>query len=96
MRKGLYPYEYMNDWGKFNESSKEDFYSHLKMEDIIDADYAHARRACTEFEIKISGEYYDLYVQSDTLLLADVFENYQKMCLEVYELDPTRFLTAQV
>ena len=79
LRKGVYPYEYMDDWEKFNETSlpeKEDFYSHLNMEDITDADYAHAKRVCKDFEIKNLGEYYDLYVQSDTLLLVDVLENF--------------------
>ena len=92
LQKSAYPYEYMGDWEKFNEISlpeKEDFYSHLNMEDIIDADYAHAKRVCKDFEIKKLGEYHDLYVQSDTLLLADVFEN---LCLEIYGLDPSKFL----
>ena len=52
----------------------KDFYSHLNMEDIINADYAHAKRVCKDFEIKKLGEYYGLCVQSDTLLLAIVFE----------------------
>ena len=55
---------------------KEDFFSHLNMEDITDADYAHAKRVCKDFEIKKLREYYDLYVQSITLLLPDVFETY--------------------
>ena len=78
----------MDDWEKFNETSlpeKEDFYSHLNMEDITDADYVHTKRVCKDFEIKNLGEYHDLYVQSDTLLLADVFENFRNMCLEIYE-----------
>ena len=97
LQKGVYPYEYMDDWEKFNETSlpeKEDFYSHLNMEDITDADYAHAKRVCKDFEIKNLGEYHDLYVQSDTLLLADVFENFRNMCLKIYELDPAKFLSA--
>ena len=76
LRKGGYPYEHMDDWEKFNEillCGKEDFYSHLNMEDIIDADYVHAKRVFKDFEIKNSREYHHLYVQSDTLLLADVF-----------------------
>ena len=97
LQKGVYPYEYMDDWEKFNETllpKKEDFYSHLNMEDITDADYAHAKRVCKDFEIKNLGEYHDLYVQSDTLLLADVFENFRNMCLKIYELDPAKFLSA--
>ena len=87
----------MDDCEKFNETSlteKEDFYSHLNMKDITDADYAHAKRVCKEFEIKNLGEYHDLYVQSETLLLADVFENFRNMCLEIYELDPAKYLSA--
>ena len=54
------------------------------MRDITDADYAHVKRVCKDFEIKNLGEYHDLYVQSNTLLLADVFENFQNMCLKIY------------
>ena len=97
LQKGVYPYEYMDDWEKFNEASlpeKEDFYSHLNIEDITDADYTHAKRVCKEFEMKNLGEYHDLYGPSNALLLADVFENFRNMCLKMYELDPTRFLPA--
>ena len=54
------------------------------MGDITDADYAHAKRVCKDFEIKDLGEYDDLYVQSNTLLLADVFENFKDMCINIY------------
>ena len=86
LRKGVYPYEYMDYREKFNETSlpeKEDFYSHLNMEHITGADYAHAKRVCKHFEIKNLGEYHDLYVQSDALLLADVFGNF-KICVLIY------------
>ena len=86
----------MNDWKKFNETSlleKEEFYSHLNMKDITDAVYAYAERVCKDFEIKNLGEYYDLYVQSNTLLLVDVFENFRNICLQIYELDPAKFLS---
>ena len=88
----------MDDCEKSNETSlpeKEDFYSHLSMEDITDADYAHPKRVCKDFEIKNLGEYHDLYVQSNTLLLADVSENFRNMCLEIYKLDPSKFLSGQ-
>ena len=65
LRKGVYPYEYLDDWEKLNETSvpeKEHFYSHLNMEDITDADYAYAKRVFKDFEIKNLGEYHDLYV----------------------------------
>ena len=87
----------MDVWGKLNETSlpeKEDFYSHLNMEDITDADYAHTKRVSKEFKINNLGEYHDFYIQSDTLLSADVFENFRNMCLKIYELDPARFLSA--
>ena len=84
-------------WKILNETSlpeKEDFYSHLDIEDITDADYIYAKRDCKGFEIKNLAEYHDLYVQSNTWLLADVFENFRNTCLERYELDPTKFLSA--
>ena len=77
----------MDDWAKFNETlltEKEEFYSHLNMEDITGADFAHAKRVCKNFEIKNLGEYFDLYVQSNTLLLADVYEKLRKTCLIKY------------
>ena len=66
------------------------------MEDITDADYAHAKKNknCKEFKIKNLREYHDLYVQSDTLLVAEVFENFRNMCLQICELDPATFLSA--
>ena len=97
LRKGVYPYEYMDSWEKFDETTlppKEAFYSNLNLEDISDEDYAHAQKVWDVFEIKNRVEYHDLYVQSDTLLLADVFENFRNMCLEIYELDPTYFVSA--
>ena len=73
----LFYYEYIDDCEKFNEAplpDKENFYSHLNLADITDADYAHVKRVSKDFEIKNLGEYNDLYVQSDALLLAGVFE----------------------
>ena len=93
LRKGDYPYEYMDAWEKFNElsvPSKEDFYSNLNMEDINDIDYRHANKV---FKLKNLGNYHDLYVQSDTLLLAGVFNNFRNMYLKEYELDPAHFLS---
>ena len=81
MRKGVYPYKYMDGLEKFNETSshrKEDFYSNLKMKNIKNLDYNRAERICKDFNIKNSGEYHDLYLKIDTLLLADVFENFKK------------------
>ena len=91
LRKGVYPYEYMDSWERFNETtlpSKEDFYSNLNMEDIDDIDYRHGNNVFKRFKLENLGQYHDLYVQGDTLLLADVFENFRDMCVKVYELDP--------
>ena len=70
------------------------FYSHLNMEDITDADYEHTKRVCKDFEIENLGQYHHLYVQIDTLLLANIFENFRNICLKIYELDPAKFLSA--
>ena len=96
LRKGVYPYEYMDSWEKFNETSlpsKKDFYSNLNMEDIDDKDYRHGNNVFKGFKLENLGDYHDLYVQSDILLLADVFENLRDMCVKVYELDPAHFLS---
>ena len=96
LRKGVYPYEYMDNWERFNETSlpsKESFYSNLNMEDIDDIDYRHGNNVFNKFKLNNLGDYHDLYVQSDTLLLADVFENFRDMCLKEYELDSAHFLS---
>ena len=94
LRKGIYPYEYMDSWEKLNGTlpSKEDFYSNLNMEDIDDIDYRHGNNVFKGFKLENLGDYCDLYVQSDTLL-ADVFENFRNMCIKVYELDPAHFVS---
>ena len=97
LRKGVYPYEYMDSWERFNETSlppKESFYSELNLEDISDKDYLHAQKVWDVFEIRNLGEYHDLYVQTDTLLLADVYEKFRDKCIEIYGLDPSYFLSA--
>ena len=87
----------MDNWQRFDKTSlpnKEAFYSNLNMDDITDVDYMHGK---TVFEYLINknlGDYHDLYVHSDTLLLADVFENFRNTCIKVYELDPDHFLSA--
>ena len=96
-KKGVYPYEYMDDWENFNEKSlseKEDFYNHLNMKDITDADYAHTKRVFKDFEIQYLGDYHDLYAQINALLLADIFENFRNMCIKIYELAHAKFLSA--
>ena len=73
---------------------KKDFYSELNLEDISDEDYAQAQKVWEVIEINNRGEYHDLYVQSDTLLLADVFEKFRDKCIKIYRLDPSHFLSA--
>ena len=87
----------MDSWEKFDETallSKKDFYSSLNLKDISDEDYAHAQKVWEVFELNNLGDYQDLYAQSDTLLLAYVFENFRNMCPEIYELDPVYFVPA--
>ena len=96
LRKGVYPYEYADTSERFSEislPSKEDFYSNLNMEDIRDIDYRHANNVFKVFKLENLGDCHDLYIQSDTLLLADVFNNFRDMCLKEYELDPAHFLS---
>ena len=96
LRKGVYPYEYIDEWNKFNEKiipNKESFYSNLTLEDITKTDYAHANNVFKKFNINNLGEYHDPYVSSDTLLFADIFENFRLSCLKNYELDPAHFVS---
>ena len=83
----------MGSWERFDETYKKVFYSELNIEYITDKDYSHVQKVFEEFCIGM-GEYHDLCVQSDTLLLADVFENFRNKCLEIYELDPIYFVSA--
>ena len=97
LRKGVYPYEYMDKWEKFSETElpdKKKFYNKLNLEDITDEDYKHAHKVWDTFNIEDMGEYHDLYVQSDTLLLVDIFKEFRNTCIEIYELDPAHFLSA--
>ena len=73
---------------------KKAFYSELYLEDITDEDYIHAQKVFEEFNLKNFSDYHDLYVQSDTLMLANVFENFRNKCIEIYKLDPAHFLSA--
>ena len=97
LRKGVYPYEYMDSWNKFNKTVplvEDHYYSKLNLKDITKEDLKHVKKVCDTFKIKILGEYHDLYVQSDTALLADVFENFRDKCIKIYGLDPAHFLSA--
>ena len=96
-QKGVYPYDYMDSFEKFDEAQiprKEDFYSILNDQHISDEDYNRAKTVWGIFKIINIGEYHDLYLKSDVLLLADVFENFRKTCLEYYKLDPCHYFTS--
>ena len=96
-QKGVYPYDYMDNFQKFDEvqlPSKEDFFSILKNEHITNEQYEHAQNIWNTFNLKTMGDYHDLYLKSDTLLLADIFENFRKTCLQYYKLDPCHYFSS--
>ena len=95
IRKGIYPY--MDSWDKFKEISllsMEKFYSNLSMSGVSDGDYEHACRVWQEFGIQNMGEYHDLFLRTDVVLLVNVFESFRRVCLENYEVDSSHFYTA--
>ena len=97
IRKGIYPYEYMDSWNRFNETrlpSNNKFYSNLYMSGVGDGEYEHARNVWREFRIRIMGEYHDLYLKTDTILLANIFESFRSVCMKNHGLDPAHFYTA--
>ena len=97
LRKGVYPYTYITDFSVFEDRQlppPSAFYNNLTDEPISEADYKHAQTVWEKFNIQDLGEYHDLYVKTDVLLLADVFENFRKLCREFYDLDPTHCFTA--
>ena len=97
MRKGVYPYEYMDSCERFAEPklpSKEAFFSKLSDQRISDEEYRHAHRVWEVFNCKTMGDYGDLYNRSDVLLLADVFETFRKTCLRQYSLYPANYYTS--
>ena len=96
-RKGVYPYEYMNSFDKFEEKQLPDiekFYSSLTDENISDDDYKFAQDILTKFKLKNLGGYHDIYLETDVMLLADVFETFRRSIMKKYKLDPAHFLTA--
>ena len=99
LQKGMYPYDFMDSFEKFDQKelpAKEHFYSILNDQHITNNEYDHARKVWKAFIIKTMGEYHDLYLGSDVLLLTDVFENFRKTCLQYYKLDPVITLQVQV
>ena len=96
-QKGIYPYDHMDCFDRFNETQlpeKQDFYSILNNEHISDEQYKHGQNVWKTFNLKTMGDYHDLYLKSDILLLADVFENFRKTCLQYYKLDPCHYFTS--
>ena len=96
-KKGVYPYSYMDSFDRFEETelpSIDQFYNDLNNTAISESDYQHAREVFKSFKIKNLGEYHDLYLKTDVLLLADVFENFRENCLKYYRLDPAHYYTS--
>ena len=94
LKKGIYPYEYMVSFERFGETElpeKEKLYSSLGGKGITDEEYAHAQEVWATFGCQDRGDYHDLYVATDVLLLAYVFENFRKICQEKYGLDPAHY-----
>ena len=96
-RKGVYPYDYVDSLDKLAETQlppKEAFYSRLSGDNISDEDYEHAQKVWEAFDCKILKDYHDLYLKSDVILLADVFETFRDLCMTNYELDPAWYYAA--
>ena len=96
-QEGLYPYDHMDSFKKFDQTelpTKDQCYSVLNDQHITNDEYNHAKRVWKTFNIKTMGEYHDLYFKSDVLLLADVFENFRRTCLQYYKLDPCHYFTS--
>ena len=96
-QKGVYPFDFIDSFDRFNETKlpeQQDFYSILNNEHISDEQYKYAQNVWDTFNLKTVGEYHDLYLKSDILLLADVFENFRKTCLQYYKLDPCHYFTS--
>ena len=96
-QKGVYPYDFMDSFEKFNRTelpNKDQFYSILNDQHITDDEYDHANKVWNTFMIKTMGEYHDLYLVSDVLLLTDVFENFRRTCMQYYKLDPCHYFTS--
>ena len=96
-RKGVYFYEYVNSWDRFNETQLPPidlFYSNLNMSSISEEDYQHTQRVWKEFGIHNLGDYHDLYLRTDVVLMANVYEAFRDTCLKYYKGDPAHFYTS--
>ena len=97
LKKGIYPYKYMDSFERFHETQlpeKEKFYPSLSGKGITDEEYAHANQVWETFGCRNLGDYHNLYVATDTVLLAKVFKNFRKVCQEKYGLDPAHYYSA--
>ena len=97
MKKGVFPYDYMDSFNRFSGNklpNKDNFYSISNDEHISDTQYVHAIKVWKIFKLNNMGEYHDLYLKSDVILLADVFENFRKTCMQYHELDPCHYFTS--
>ncbi|KYM93980.1 hypothetical protein ALC62_15425 [Cyphomyrmex costatus] len=95
-RKGVFPYEYVDCVEKLDDTHlppRESFHSSLTGETVSESDYAHAANVWQRFSVRTLGEYSDLYLKTDVLLLADVFENFRESCVASYSLDPAHYFT---
>ena len=95
--KGIYPYEYMDSFKRFNEDKlpdKSKFFISLKDSCISEQDYDRAIKVWNVFKRKTLSEYHYFYLKEDVLLLADVFEKFLKTCLDFYGLDPSHYFSA--
>ena len=95
IRKGVYPYEYMDAWERFEDrclTPKDAFYRRLSMKGISDHDYEHAQQVWNIIEKKTLGYYHDAYLKTDVLLLADVFETFRNTCSKKLEVGSSTFL----
>ena len=96
-QKGFYPYEYMDKEEKFNDTKpppRKTFFSKLTGRGISKKDYKHVWKVWHTFKMKTFKDYHELYIETDVLLLADVFENFRDLCLKIYGLDPAYYFTA--
>ena len=96
-RKGIYPFEHMSIWDKFEETQIppiEAFYRNLNMSSVSEDDYEHAQKGCKEFKIRNLGEHHDFYLQTYVILLANIFEAFRDTYQEHYSLDPAHFYTS--
>ena len=97
LQKGVYPYEYMDSFDRFQETELPpigNFYSSLSDESISKKDYQHAQEVWETFNCENLGDYHDLYLKTDVTLLADVFQTFRRTCMNAYKLDPLHYYTA--